>query len=184
MRLENKVAIVTGAASGFGKGIAKKFVDEGAKVIVADINYENALNTCSEIGQNSLPFKVDVSEPSDTKEMINYTIEKYSKLDILVQNAAIGMKPQELVNTPLELFDKLFKTNVRSVFLGSVYSVPVFRKQGTGGVIINTISIAAIRPRPGLTAYNSTKGALIPMTKALALELAPDKISSWRNTYA
>ena len=86
------------------------------------------------------------------------------------------MSPNSLVDTPEEEFDTLFKINVKSVYLGAVHSVPIFRRQGNGGVIINTISTAAIRPRPGLTAYNSTKGALVTMTKGLSLELAPDKI--------
>ncbi len=177
MRIKNKVAIVTGGASGFGEGIARRFAAEGAEVVIADINYDAAYKVADEIGnQQAIPFQVDVSEPEDTKKMMDFTISKFGQLDILVQNAAIGMSPQPLEETPLELFDKLFKINVRSVYLGSYYSVPIFKKQGRGGVIINTISTAAIRPRPGLTAYNASKGALIPMTKALALELADDKI--------
>ena len=169
MRLNNKVAIITGAASGFGEGIAIKFASEGAKVVIADINISKANEVAKKIGENAVSFKIDVSEPLDTKNLINFTLETYKKLDILVQNAAVGMKPQLLVDTPLDLFDKLFKINVRSVYLGAVYAVPVFRKQGFGGVIINTISTAAKRPRPGLTAYNATKGALVTMTKGQLL---------------
>jgi len=179
MRLNNKVAIITGAASGFGEGIARRFSKEGASVVVADINFSNAKKVSSEInvqGGKSEALKVDVSDSLQTKNMIEHSIKFFGKLDILIQNAAIGMSPTPLVETSEEEFDTLFKINVKSVYLGALHSVPVFRKQGNGGVIINTISTAAIRPRPGLTAYNSTKGALVTMTKGLSLELAPDKI--------
>lgn len=176
MRLKNKVAIVTGGASGFGKGIAEKFVEEGAKVVIADINYEAANKLQSVLGKNSIAIKVDVSVGNDVNKMIEETIEHFSEINILIQNAAIGMEPQSILDTSEELFDKLFLVNVKSVYLGAKAVIPYFKKQGNGGVILNTVSTAAIRPRPGLTVYNSTKGALVPMTKALALELANDKI--------
>ena len=173
MRLENKVAIVTGGASGFGKGIVKKFISQGAKVVVADLNFELAEQLVSSFHKESIfALKVDVSKKEEVKKMINLTVERFGKLDILVQNAAVGMKPTPLVETSEELFDKIFSINVKSIFLGAKYSIPVFKKQGNGGVILNVVSTAAIRPRPGLVIYNSSKGALIPMTKALALETA------------
>ena len=173
MRLENKVAIVTGGASGFGKGIVKKFISQGAKVIVADLNFELAEQLVSRFDKESiLALKVDVSKKEEVTKMVNLAVEHFGKLDILVQNAAVGMKPMPLVETSEELFDKIFSTNVKSIFLGAKYSIPVFKKQGNGGVILNIVSTAAIRPRPGLVIYNSSKGALIPMTKALALETA------------
>ena len=179
MRLKNKVAIVTGGASGFGEGIVKRFAKEGAHVIVADINLEGAEKISSEIndeGGNAIAFGVDVSDSQQTKDMIGRSCEAFGKLDILVQNAAIGMRPTPLIETSEEEFDTLFNINVKSVYLGAVHSVPVFRKQKSPGVIINTVSTAAIRPRPGLTAYNATKGSLVTMTKGLSLELAPDNI--------
>ena len=179
MRLKNKVAIVTGSASGFGEGIARRFAKEGASVIVADINLPKAKIVSDELnskGGEAEAVGVDVSDNSQTKNMLESAVKSYGKLDIFIQNAAIGMSPNSLVDTPEEEFDTLFKINVKSVYLGAVHSVPIFRRQGNGGVIINTISTAAIRPRPGLTAYNSTKGALVTMTKGLSLELAPDKI--------
>ena len=173
MRLENKVAIITGGASGFGKGIVKKFISQGAKVIVADLNFELAEQLVSRFDKESiLALKVDVSKKEEVTKMVNLAVEHFGKLDILVQNAAVGMKPMPLVETSEELFDKIFSTNVKSIFLGAKYSIPVFKKQGNGGVILNIVSTAAIRPRPGLVIYNSSKGALIPMTKALALETA------------
>ena len=179
MRLKNKVAIVTGGASGFGEGIVKRFAKEGAHVLVADINIEGAEKVASEVnkdGGNAIACRVDVSDSQQTKEMIDRSCEAFGKLDILIQNAAIGMRPTPLVETSEEEFDTLFNVNVKSVYLGAVHSVPIFRKQKSAGVIINTVSTAAIRPRPGLTAYNATKGSLVTMTKGLSLELAPDNI--------
>ncbi len=176
MRLKNKIAIVTGGASGFGKGIVEKFIEQGAKVVIADLNIELAKKVAKELGTETIAVKVDVSKKEEVDNMMEETLKKFSRVDILVQNAAIGMKPQSLVDTSEELFDKLFAINVKSVFLGAKAIIPIFKNQGKGGVILNTISTAAIRPRPGLTIYNSTKGALIPMTKALALEVADAKI--------
>ena len=172
MRLKNKVAIITGGASGFGKGIVEKFVKEGAKVVIADINYDSAKELQRVIGDNAIAVNVDVSKKNEVDNMIEETVKHFSEVNILVQNAAIGMKPQSLLDTSEELFDRLFAVNVKSVYLGAKAVIPVFKNQGTGGVILNTVSTAALRPRPGLTIYNSTKGALIPMTKALALEVA------------
>ena len=172
MRLKNKVAIITGGASGFGKGIVEKFVKEGAKVVIADINYDSAKELQNVIGDRAIAVNVDVSKKNEVDDMIEKTVKHFSEVNILVQNAAIGMKPQSLLETSEELFDRLFAVNVKSVYLGAKAVIPVFKNQGTGGVILNTVSTAALRPRPGLTIYNSTKGALIPMTKALALEVA------------
>ncbi len=176
MRLKNKTAIITGGASGFGKGIVEKFVKEGAKVAIADVNYDAAKELQRSIGDNAIAINVDVSKKNEVDNMIEDTIKHFSEVNILVQNAAIGMKPQSLLETSEELFDKLFAVNVKSVYLGAKAIIPVFKNQGKGGIILNTVSTAALRPRPGLTIYNSTKGALIPMTKALALELAEYKI--------
>ena len=172
MRLKNKVAIITGGASGFGKGIVEKFVKEGAKVVIVDINYDSAKELQRVIGDSAIALNVDVSKKNEVDNMIEETVKHFSEVNILVQNAAIGMKPQSLLDTSEELFDRLFAVNVKSVYLGAKAVIPVFKNQGTGGVILNTVSTAALRPRPGLTIYNSTKGALIPMTKALALEVA------------
>ena len=176
MRFENKVVIVTGGASGFGKGIVEKFINEGAKVLIADINYESAKEFSNELGKNAEALKVDVSKALDVENMIKETVLKFSKIDILVQNAAIGMKPRMLIDSSEELFDNLFKINVKSIYLGAKNIIPQFIKQKAAGNIINIVSTAAIRPRPGLALYNATKGALVPMTKALALEVAQYKI--------
>ena len=179
MRLKNKVAIVTGGASGFGEGIVRRFAKEGAHVLVADINLEGAENVASDVnkeGGNAVAFGVDVSDSNQTKAMMDRGCEAFGKLDILIQNAAIGTRPKPLVETSEEEFDALFNINVKSVYLGAVHSVPIFRRQKSPGVIINTVSTAAIRPRPGLTVYNATKGSLVTMTKGLSLELASENI--------
>ena len=120
MRLENKVAIVTGGASGFGRGIVERFLKEGAKVVIADINYEKAKQLEIALGPNCIAVKVDVCKKSDVDNMFDVTIKHFSEINILVQNAAIGMKPQPLVETSEDLFDKLFSTNVKSIYLGAV----------------------------------------------------------------
>ena len=176
MRFENKVAIVTGGASGFGKGIVERYIKEGAKVLIADIDIESSDELADKLGNNAVALKVDVTKTLDIEKMVKEAVLKFSKIDILVQNAAIGMKPRMLTDSSEELFDKLFDTNVKSIFLGAKNIIPQFISQKTGGNIINVVSTAAIRPRPGLALYNATKGALVPLTKALALEVAEHKI--------
>ena len=179
MRLQSKVAIVTGAASGFGEGIAHRFAQEGAKVLVADVNGGGARQVAQAIrdqGGTAESHTVDIASDSETREMVEAATATYGRLDILVQNAAIGMSPTPLVDVEEDFFDRLFQVNVKSCFLGAKHAVPVFRKQGDGGVILNTVSTAALSPRPGLAPYNSTKGALLTLSRTLALELAPEKI--------
>ncbi|MCE2474914.1 MAG: glucose 1-dehydrogenase [Alphaproteobacteria bacterium] len=179
MRLQDKVAIVTGGASGFGEGIAHRFAQEGARVVVADINSDGAdqvAQAIRESGGGAIACGADVASDADTKRMIEAATDAFGQLDILVQNAAIGMKPTPLVEVDEEFFDRLFRINVKSCFLGAKHAVPVLRRQGRGGVILNTVSTAALAPRPGLAPYNSTKGALLTLSRTLALELAPENI--------
>ena len=177
-RLDGKAAVVTGGSSGFGEGIAKRFAAEGAKVVVADIDEAGGQRVVEDItsaGGVASFIATDVAEAADNQAMIQASLDSYGSFDVLVANAAIGMTPTPLAETDDDFFDRIFRINVRSVFLGAKHAVPVMRGQG-GGSIIVTVSTAAIRPRPNLATYNATKGALVPLCKALALEVAGDKI--------
>jgi 3-oxoacyl-[acyl-carrier protein] reductase len=177
VRLEEKIAIVTGAASGFGEGIARRFAAEGAKVVVADINEEGAARVAAEIGgaDAAMAIPVDVSRSDDMAAMIANTTDRYGRIDVLVNNAGTTHKNGPLLDVDEATFDRIYAVNVKSIYLATLHSVPVFRRQG-GGVIINMASTAGIRPRPGLTWYNGSKGAVITLTKSMAAELAADNI--------
>lgn len=178
MRLVQKVAIVTGAASGFGAGIARCFGAEGAAVVVADRDAEGGRNTAREIeqaGGTTAFFEVDVCAPDQVKAMVDFAVERFGRLDVQVNNAGVGQRPVPLEETSDSVFDALVETNMRSVFLGCRYALPVLRRQG-GGVIINTASAIALAPRPNLVAYAASKGWVVTFTKGLALELAPEGI--------
>ncbi len=175
MRLQGKVAVVTGAASGFGKGIAERFVAEGARVVVADLNGEGAKAVAASLGPSAIGLAVDVSSRSDTEAMIDAAIRAFGGLDILVNNAGYTHRNGPMLDVTEDVYDRIFAVNVKALYLAAQVAVPEFRKRG-GGVIINTASTAGIRPRPGLVWYNTSKGAVITMTKAMAVELAPEQI--------
>lgn len=175
MRLQGKTAIVTGAASGFGEGIAETFVREGAKVIIADINGEGAARVAIRLGAGAKPVTADVTSAADTAKMVEAGIAFGGRVDIVVNNAGWSHKNQPLMGVTEDEFDRVYAINVKSIFHMVREIVPHYRAVG-GGVIINIGSTAGIRPRPGLTWYNSTKGAVNLMSRSLAVELAPDKI--------
>jgi 3-oxoacyl-[acyl-carrier protein] reductase len=175
MRLKDKIAIVTGAASGFGRGIAELFANEGAKVVVADINGKGADEVARAIGANAVSVKTDVTRRADVEAMIAKAVTTFGGLDILVNNAGITHKNQSLMTVTEDEFDRIYAVNVKSIYLATLAAVPEFERRG-GGVIINTASTAGVRPRPGLTWYNGSKGAAIILTKSMAAELAPRKI--------
>jgi len=173
MRLKEKVSIITGAASGFGKGIAKKFSEEGAKLILADIN-ENLLEKVSkELNQDF--FHTDVSSSKSMQKLSEYVLKKYRSIDIIVNNAGITHLPKPLENVTEEEFDKVFAVNSKSVFLCGKFFVPHMKKEKKGS-ILNISSSAGLSPRPHLNWYNATKGWMITATKAMAVELAPFNI--------
>lgn len=179
MRLAGKVAIVTGAGSGFGEAIARRYAEEGAKVVVNDINGEAAKRVAGSIvqeGGQATPNKADVTVSAEVKAMVQSALDAYGALDIVVNNAGYTHRNQPMLEVDEETFDRVYAVNVKGIYLAAVHAVPVFRKQGRGGCIINTASTAGIRPRPGLTWYNGSKGAAITVTKSMAAELGPEKI--------
>jgi len=168
-RLRGKVAIVTGAGSGFGAGIAKRFVDEGCKVVVADIDETNGKRVAKELDS---PFvQADVTRGLDWARLIAAA----GRLDIVVNNAGWTHRRKPYVEVTEAEFDKVYAVNVKSIYLSAIHALPAFRKLG-GGCIVNIASTAGLRPRPGLTVYNSSKGAVILMSKSMAAEFGPDKV--------
>ncbi len=169
MRLTGKTAIVTGAGSGFGAGIAARFVAEGARVLVADINGDAANAVANSIGAS--PWVVDVSDNTSVRRMAG----KLPNPDIIVNNAGITHLPQSLEDISDEDFERVFQVNMKSVFLMSRHFVPKMKTRGSGA-ILNIASTAGISPRPNLSWYNASKGWMITATKAMAIELAPHGI--------
>lgn len=176
MRLKDKTALVTGAASGFGRGIAQRFVAEGAKVAIVDLNGDGASSVAESLGEAAMPITCDVSKAEDVQRAVKATIEAFGEIDIVVNNAGWSHRNQPLLDVDEETFRKVYDVNVLSIFHMTKAIVPHFRERGGGGVMINVGSTAGIRPRPGLTWYNSSKGAVNLMTRSLAVDLAPDKI--------
>ena len=175
MRLTDKVAIVTGGAAGFGEGIARLFAAEGARVVVADLNGEGAAQVAASLGDSAVAIRTDVSQGAEVQAMVDLALARFGRLDILVNNAGTTHRNRPMLEVDEASFDRIFAVNVKSIYHGARAAVPVFRQQG-GGVILNTASTAGLRPRPGLTWYNASKGAVITLSKSMAVELAPDKI--------
>ena len=173
MRLKDKVAIVTGAGSGFGAGIAKRFAQEGAKVVVNDINAEGGARVAREVGGEYV--QADVTKGADWARLVAAATAKFGKLDVVVNNAGWTHRRKPYLEVTEAEFDKVYAVNVKSIYLSALHAVPVFRRQG-GGCFVNIASTAGLRPRPGLTVYNSSKGAVILMSKSMAAEFGPDKI--------
>jgi 3-oxoacyl-[acyl-carrier protein] reductase len=170
MRLQAKSAIVTGGGSGFGEGIVRKFVAEGAKVLIADRDDASARRVAESTGSQWL--RTDVSRAGDVKAMIDAAIEHFGALDILVNNAGIGHLPQPLEGLAEDEFDRILAVNVKAIYLAAKEVVPRFKAQKKG-VILNIASTAGVSPRPRLAWYNASKGWVITATRAMAVELAP-----------
>ena len=178
MRLANKIAIVTGGGSGFGEGISKRFAAEGAAVTIADLNLAGAERVAGEIvkaGGKALAVKVDVSDNAAMQAMVAACVGKFGGLDIVINNAGMPQRNASLLATDEATFDRIFAVNVKSIYLSAQHAIPEMRKRG-GGCFINIASTAGVRPRPGLVWYNGSKGAVITLTRAMAVELAPEQI--------
>jgi 3-oxoacyl-[acyl-carrier protein] reductase len=176
MRLNGKIAIVTGAGGGFGEGIATLFAGEGARVVVADIDAAAAGRVAGAIGAAAVAVHGDVSKGPDVQAMVNAAVEKFGGLDIVVNNAGTTHRNSPMTEVDEETFDRVYAVNVKSLFWMAKAAIPVLRRQRRGGSIINIGSTAGIRPRPGLVWYNGTKGAVNIMTQCMAIELARDGI--------
>lgn len=178
MRLHNKVIIVTGSGGGIGEGIAKRLAEEGAKVIVNDIQAPLGEKVVAEIvaaGGTASFCAADVTKSADVKNLVAVAVQRFGRLDAMVNNAGWTHRNQPALEVSEEEFDKCYAVNVKSIYLSTIHAVPVFRAQG-GGSFINIASTAGVRPRPGLTWYNGSKGAVITTSKSLAAELGPDNI--------
>ena len=175
MLLEGKVGIVTGAASGFGAEIARVYAREGARVVIADINEQGARSVANEIGEAALAVRCDVSQRADIDALVSSTLQAFGVVDIVVNNAGYTHKNQPLLNVVEASFDRVFAVNVKAIYHMVMAVVPHMRASG-GGCMINVGSTAGIRPRPGLSWYNASKGAANLLSKSLAVELAPDNI--------
>ena len=175
MTLEGRTAIVTGGASGFGEGIVRRFIAEGARVIIADINAEAAAALAEQLGPMARAQETDVTEVAAVDLMIESALDFGGGLDILVNNAGVGHTPQPLETLSEPEFDRILDVNVRSVFLAARSVVPVMKEAG-GGAILNMASTAGVSPRAGLTWYNASKGWVITATRSMAVELAADGI--------
>jgi len=174
-RLDGKIALVTGAASGFGRGIASTFFDQGARVGIVDIDEKGAQALAAELGDNAIAVGCNVAVLSEVSAAVQAVIARWGRVDIVINNAGTSHRNQPLLDTTEAEFDRVFAVNVKSIFNMAHAAIPQMREQG-GGVIINIGSTAGIRPRPGLSWYNASKGAVNTLSKSMAVELAPENI--------
>jgi 3-oxoacyl-[acyl-carrier protein] reductase len=175
MRLQGKSAIVTGGASGFGAGIVRRFIAEGARVVIVDINGDAATGLAHELGDAALGLRVDVADADDVAMMVKSTIGFAGGIDILVNNAGVGHKPEPMESLSEENFDRLFEVNIKSIYRTARLVVPVMKRNGSGA-ILNMGSTGGVSPRPNLTWYNASKGWVITATRSMAIELAASGI--------
>lgn len=171
-RLDGRIALVTGAASGFGAEIARHYVAEGAQVVVADIQEAGAQRVAAALGDAALAVACDVTSRPQVDAAVQATLKRFGALHIVVNNAGWTHRNQSLLTVTEAEFDRVYDVNVKSIFHMTQAVVPVLH-EGGGGVILNVGSTAGIRPRPGLTWYNGSKGAVNLLSKSMAVELAP-----------
>ncbi len=175
MRLKDKTAVVTGGAQGFGYGIAQRFVEEGARVAILDLNAGKAEEAAATLGGGTLAFGCDVTDGGSLKSVVAEVIEAFGRIDSVINNAGTTHRNMPMLDVTEAEYDRVFAVNVKSIYLMTHAVLPEFRKSG-GGSMVNIGSTAGIRPRPGLTWYNASKGAVNLLTKSMAVELAPEGI--------
>ena len=178
MRVQGKSIIVTGSGGGIGEGIAKRLAQEGAQVVVNDINHEAGEKVVAQIkaaGGNASFFAADVTKSADMKALVDAAVQRNGKLDVMVNNAGWTHRNRPALEVSEDEFDKVYAINVKSIYLATLHAVPLFRAN-KGGSFINIASTAGVRPRPGLAWYNGSKGAVITTSKSLAAEFGPDNI--------
>lgn len=175
-QLDNKIAIITGAGSGFGEGMATAYIREGAKVLIADLNGEAGERVAKALGPNAKAVVCDVANEASVKAMVQACVDTFGIPDIVINNAGTTHKNQPMLDVDEKTFDRVFNVNVKSIYFITHAIVPLMRQRGKGGVMINVGSTAGIRPRPGLSWYNASKGAVNLLSKSMAVELAPDRI--------
>ncbi len=175
-QLDNKIAIITGAGSGFGEGMAVAYIREGAKVLIADLNGEAGERVAKALGPNAKAVTCDVANEASVKAMVQACVDAFGIPDIVINNAGTTHKNQPMLDVDEKTFDRVFNVNVKSIYFITHAIVPLMRQRGKGGVMINVGSTAGIRPRPGLSWYNASKGAVNLLSKSMAVELAPDRI--------
>jgi len=172
----DKTVIITGAASGFGERTAQRFAEQGARVVIIDLNLDKAQAVAAALGAGrAIAVRADVSQKADIEAAVAATVSAFGVPDVVINNAGFTHRNQPLLDVDEETFDRVLNVNVKSVFHMVKAVVPAMRDNG-GGVILNVGSVAGIRPRPGLTWYNASKGAINTLSKSLAVELAPWKI--------
>lgn len=175
-QLDNKIAIITGAGSGFGEGMAEAYVREGAKVLIADMNTEAGERVAKRLGPNAKAVTCDVANEASVKAMVQACVDTFGIPDIVINNAGTTHKNSPMLSIDEKTFDRVFNVNVKSIYFITHAIVPLMRQRGKGGVMLNVGSTAGIRPRPGLSWYNASKGAVNLLSKSMAVELAPDRI--------
>ena len=178
MRVQGKSIIVTGSGGGIGEGIAKRLAAEGASVIVNDINTAMGEKVVADIvaaGGKASFFAADVTKSADVKALVDAAVQRHGKLDVMINNAGWTHRNRPALEVPEDEFDKCYAVNMKSIYLATIHAVPALRAN-QGGSFINIASTAGVRPRPGLTWYNGSKGAVITTSKSLAAELGPDNI--------
>ncbi|WDK19988.1 short-chain dehydrogenase/reductase [Colletotrichum graminicola] len=175
-RLAGKVAIITGGGHGFGEGIARRFAQEGAKVLITDINETDGQRVAQEVPESISFFKADATSAEDWDKLMDAAQARYGRIDCLINNAGTTYRNKPTLEVTEAEFDRVFNVNVKGIFLGTAAFMPRVIKQGEGGVMLNIASIGAVRPRPGLVWYNASKGAVCTATKGLAAEYGAHQI--------